>query len=305
MKQKSTSRPTRLQRDLLPQIVELVRGDGLGPGARLTEADLAARLQVSRTPVRAALQHLARRGLVEARPRRGFVLRKSVTSLSLDDAPATSDEVSELCVEIARDRLAGRLPVEVSESDLMRRYQVTRPFLLKVLNRFAGVALIERKPGRGWLFSQAIDDPKARAESFAFRRLLEPAAILMPGFRLDPAWMAEMRERHRAALAAPWRKSSSVGFFEMNAAFHQGIAAGADNRYLLLALEQQNRLRRFVNYDWTFGHERVAASCNEHLEILDRIERGELQVAAALMRSHIDAASRLAHPQLERVDADD
>ena len=303
MKHKSTSRPTRLQRDLLPQIVELVRGDGLGPGARLTEVDLAARLQVSRTPVRAALQHLARRGVVEARPRRGFVLRKSAASLSLDEAPA-SDETSELCVEIARDRLAGRLPLEVSESDLMRRYQVTRPFLLKVLNRLSGVALIERKPGRGWLFSQAIDDPKARAESFAFRRLLEPAAILMPGFRLDPAWIVDMRDRHRAVLASPWRKSSSVDFFEMNAAFHQGIAAGADNRYLLLALEQQNRLRRFVNYDWTFGHERVVASCNEHLGILDRIERGELEVAAALMRSHIDAASRLPHPQLDHAEAD-
>lgn len=297
MKHKSTSRPTRLQQDLLPQIVDLVRGDGLGPGARLTEAELAARLQVSRTPVRAALQLLARRGLLEARPRRGFVLRKSPAALAVADAPATSDETSELCVEIARDRLVGRLPLEVSESDLMRRYQVTRPFLLKVLNRLAGVALIERKPGRGWLFSQAIDDPKARAESFAFRRLLEPAAILMPGFRLDPAWIAEMRKRHRAVLTTPWRKSSSVDFFEMNAAFHQGIAAGADNRYLLLALEQQNRLRRFVNYDWTFGHDRVVASCNEHLEMLNWIERGDLEVAAALMRSHIDAASRLTYPR--------
>ncbi|KJC51253.1 GntR family transcriptional regulator [Bradyrhizobium sp. LTSP885] len=303
MKHKSKSRPTRLQQDLLPQILELVRGDGLGPGARLTEVEVAERLQVSRTPVRAALQHLARRGLVEARPRRGFVLRKSAASLTLDDAPAASDETNELCVEIARDRLAGRLPLEVSESDLMRRYQVTRPFLLKVLNQLAGVALIERKPGRGWLFSQAMGDSKARAESYAFCRLLEPAAILTPGFHLDPAWIAEMRERHRAVLAAPWRKASSVGFFEMNAAFHLGIAAGADNRYLLLALEQQTRLRRLVNYDWTFGHERVVTSCNEHLAMLDWIERGELEVAAALMRSHIDAASRLPHPQRDREDA--
>jgi DNA-binding GntR family transcriptional regulator len=299
MKQKLKPPPTRLQRDLLPRIIDLVRSDGLDVGARLTEADLAERLQVSRTPVRAALQHLARRGLVQARPRRGFVLRKSAEDLSFDEAPAAPDEANELCVEIAGDRLAGRLPLEISESDLMRRYDVTRPFLLKVLTKLAEVALIERKPGRGWLFSQAIDDPKARAESYAFRRLLEPAAILSADFRLDPAFIAEMRERHQAALVAPWRKASSIAFFEMNAAFHEGVAAGANNRYLLLALQQQTRLRRFVNYDWTFGHERVVTSCNEHLQILEQIERGDLDLAAALMRSHIDAANRLAHSRLD------
>ncbi|WP_163488388.1 GntR family transcriptional regulator, partial [Escherichia coli] len=56
--------PSRLQRDLLPRIVEVIRNDGLAPGSRLPEALLAQRLQVSRTPVRAALRHLAERGLI-------------------------------------------------------------------------------------------------------------------------------------------------------------------------------------------------------------------------------------------------
>ncbi len=54
--------------------------DGVFPsGSRLVESELAERLKVSRTPVREALQRLAREGLVTVLPRKGVV----VESLSL------------------------------------------------------------------------------------------------------------------------------------------------------------------------------------------------------------------------------
>lgn len=53
----------------------------LKPGDLLTEGDLAARLGVSRTPVREALQWLTREGLVQHVPGRGA----AVASVSLDD----------------------------------------------------------------------------------------------------------------------------------------------------------------------------------------------------------------------------
>ena len=285
--------PSRLQRNLLPRIVELIRADGLDRGARLPESTLAQRLQVSRTPVRAALEHLAKRGVVEWSPRRGFVLAQIGEAIATEDLPERSDDLDRLFLAIARDRQAGRLPDDVSEADLIRRYGVTRPLLLRVLGRLAEVALVERKPGHGWHFLPTITDPAAREESYAFRRLVEPAALLAPGFRLDPGWAAEMRARHGEMLAAPWRETSSIGLFEMNAAFHEGLAAASGNRYFLVAVQQQTRLRRFGNYDWAHGHERVVVSCTEHLEILDRLEREENEIAAALMRRHIDGAAKL------------
>ena len=73
----------------------------------------------------------------------------------------------------------------------------------------------------------------------------------------------------------------------------KGSSRRSGNRYLLVAVQQQNRLRRFANYDWAFGHERVLVSCREHLAILDRLDAGEHETAAALMRQHLQRANAL------------
>jgi DNA-binding GntR family transcriptional regulator len=67
----------RVYRALRTDIVEW----RLQPGDVLTEVDVAARLGVSRTPVREALQWLTREGLVRHTPGRGAV----VADVSLDD----------------------------------------------------------------------------------------------------------------------------------------------------------------------------------------------------------------------------
>ena len=53
----------------------LLRGD-FKPGERLSELALVARLSVSRTPIRLALDRLAHEGLLETSPSGGFVVRE-------------------------------------------------------------------------------------------------------------------------------------------------------------------------------------------------------------------------------------
>ena len=60
---------------------EIVNGR-LQPGDRLDEASLAARFNVSRTPIREALQQLVAAGLVQSEPKRGtFVARIGIPQL--------------------------------------------------------------------------------------------------------------------------------------------------------------------------------------------------------------------------------
>ncbi|MCZ0734340.1 GntR family transcriptional regulator [Phreatobacter sp. AB_2022a] len=287
--QEPADAPSRLQRDLLPRILDLVRQDGLEPGHRLMEAALARRLQVSRTPVRAALRHLADRGVLGALPTGGYALARPVDGLADKEFAAAGSEVDIWCARMARDRLSGALPPQISEADLMRRYGLGRPLLLRILNKLAEVGMVERLPGHGWLFSP-VNDPAAISESYAFRRIIEPASLLECGARVDRAWLAEMRRRHEDMLARTWSEGLSVSLFEMNADFHEGLIAASGNRYLLLALQQQTRLRRYTNYEWRYGPERVKVSCQQHLEIIGRLEAGEVEVAAALLRQHLDLA---------------
>ncbi|WFU78472.1 GntR family transcriptional regulator [Bradyrhizobium sp. CIAT3101] len=285
--------PSRLQRELSAGIIDLIRSERLAPGTRLAEVALAERLQVSRTPVRAALKLLARRKLVRAGESRGYFVADTPPVPHKAPPKPNPDETDRLFLAIARDRRAKRLPDEVSERDLMQRYDATRPVVQRVLAKLAEVAAVQRKPGHGWRFQPTLGDTQARDESYRYRLLIEPAGLIEPGFRLDQAWAAEMRRRHQDMLAMPWSDTLSIALYEMNAAFHEGLAAASGNRYLLVAVQQQNRLRRFGNYDWTFGYERVVVNCREHLAILDQLEAGQNEAAAALLRRHLESAAKL------------
>ena len=73
----------------------------LAPGSRIVESDVAARLGVSRTPVRGALQRLQQEGYI-VDPSGGRLARPTV-------APLTSDDARELFHIVAEvEGLAGR-----------------------------------------------------------------------------------------------------------------------------------------------------------------------------------------------------
>lgn len=72
MNQRSVSLESQTLRALLEMRELMLRG-AFKPGERLREVPLAARLNVSRTPLRLVLDRLAQEGLLRARPTGGFV----------------------------------------------------------------------------------------------------------------------------------------------------------------------------------------------------------------------------------------
>jgi DNA-binding GntR family transcriptional regulator len=81
----------------------ILRGE-LAPGSKLDEQTLAARFNVSRTPVREALRQLLATGLVESVPRRGAV----VTTFGperLSQLYEAIGELETLCARLAAQRM--------------------------------------------------------------------------------------------------------------------------------------------------------------------------------------------------------
>ncbi len=287
---------TPLHLELADRISRLIHEDGLAAGARLNENQLAERLGVSRTPVRAALDHLAQQGFAERKPHRGVELLRLPPLPSAIREPA--DDSDQLLRRIAYDRQHGNLGEYVSEKELMEAYDLGRPAIRNALERLADLGAIEPKLGYGWRFATGAWDANVRNESYRYRMVIEPAAIREPGFALPPAWAQDMRQQHEEFLRHLTEDSSSITFFEMNAAFHEGVAAASGNRFFHMDIQRQNRLRRLSNYDWKYGPERMKVNCCEHLEMLDRMQAGDQELAALLMLRHLDVASRLRPPKL-------
>lgn len=285
---KSTEKTrSRLLDVLVRDIVDIARREQLSLGGRLNEKQLAARLNVSRTPVRAALQALEDQGVVKRTPQIGFVLITDPSDVKIQDAQAYNDD--QLLAWIARDRDNGRLSPDVSVVELAELYERPRPTVKHALERLSELGVVQRKPGYGWSF---ISDWNAsvRDESYRYRLVMEPAAILEPAFQLPAGWADSMRQRHEITLTQPWTEASSIAFFETNAEFHEGIAAASGNRFFKEAMRAQNRIRRLSLYHWRHGFDRVQVNYSEHMQILDELENRNFAKAAELMRRHLESA---------------
>lgn len=285
------TRPSKLQASLADQILLYIQARGLDPATHVPEPELCDHFKVSRTPVRAALSMLEGQGFLRHVPRKGyFVLKRPGKGRALT-IPQSEEE--RLYLAIAEDRITRKLPPRVSEADLMRRYDVARGVMRRVLQRLLREGLVERRPGRGWMFAPVLDSRQAHDESYRFRMAIEPLALLEPEFHLDEQATARSEEKHRAILSGKVREITPIALFEMNAEFHEIVAAGSQNRFFLQAVQQQNRLRRFVNYHWIYGPERAIRTCNEHLSVLEAIRSGDMAWASTLLRHHLESSSKV------------
>lgn len=101
--------------DIRAALQDEIESGALPPGAPLDERALAARFNVSRTPVREALQQLAARDLVRVAPRQGV----TVSRLSIAKVRAMLEYIAEL------ESVAAKLAARRVDDDLARQLDET------------------------------------------------------------------------------------------------------------------------------------------------------------------------------------
>lgn len=283
---------TRLALLASRQILEQAIAGRFAAGDRLTELALTAKLGISRTPVRAALQFLHQRGLLDHAANRGYTLKASQGELVRAQRELPQDEASTLYYRLLRDRTAGRLGATVTERELEQAYGARATLIREVLMRMLQHGILRGRRGQRWEFAETLDSADSERESYRFRLVLECAALAEPGFRVDAERFAACRERQQMLIAHATRRSW-LDFFEANAEFHEVLAGASGNRFILKAVQEQNRLRRISDLsDYPLINvELLRKSCREHLEVLDAVEQGDLRAAAQLMREHLQRAS--------------
>jgi DNA-binding GntR family transcriptional regulator len=275
---------------LAARILEMARREELPKGYRLTEQALCDNLGVSRSPVRKALQFLESTGAVTSIPNRGFQLAKEARELAGVDLSDATPPLEDLYLRIANDRISGLLEQEVTEADLMTRYGLARLQVQRLLNNMSRDGLVDRKPGRGWMFRRLLSSVESHRESYRFRMMLEPAGILEPGYAVDLAELERCRREQVELLDGGIEQCTAAQLFQAGSHFHETVAAGSGNRFVLDALRNVNQMRRIVEYGTLLDRSRLHRQCEEHLQLIELLVRGERMEASAFMRQHLNTA---------------
>ena len=201
MSGEATARPGQQLKAVL-RLRELLLSGEFGPGERVAEIPLAARLGVSRTPLRLALSTLAHEGLLEMLPGGGFVVR--------DFDPADIADAIELrgVLEGTAARMAAeRLTDPADLAPLRAAVEAMEPL---VRTPEPGLADFERYVAANEIFHARLLD---LADSPMLRRAMAQAMVLPfaspSSFVLAQADLPESREilflaqaQHRAILEA-------------------------------------------------------------------------------------------------------
>ena len=181
----------------------ILRGD-FQPGERLSELSLVARLSVSRTPIRLALERLAHEGLLEASASGGFIAR-AFTIADVWDAIEVRGVLEGTAARFAAERL-----VDVSEVERLRQSHEEMSSIeqlnLETLNHFlelndgfhSELMRLAKAPMLAWTLERVTSLPFGAPGSLVFTRSQLPAAaeILKIGHEHHRAIVEAIENRH-------------------------------------------------------------------------------------------------------------
>lgn len=281
---------SELQMKVARSIVEYLRQGDYKSGSHLKEQELANTFNVSRSPIRGALNFLTEKDVLERKANRGYFLSRDASRIALSelDISPTSDE--KICEQIAKDWFHKRVPEVFSEAEFRRRYDLGRLSLSRILLKLSEEGVITRNQGHGWRFEPTLNTEELHDASFEFRLAVEPASILVTTFKLDTGLANISRQHHQDIFDG--KITDIARIFEIDAEFHKMLALSCNNAFFVSAIERQSNLRRLVEYESLIETDRLLKSCQEHMEILNAIESGDTTLASLLLKQHIMIASK-------------
>ena len=189
----------------------------------------------------------------------------------------------QLADEIVRGMLAPGAPLD--ETELARRFQVSRTPVREAIRQLAASGLVESRAHRGSVVAQPSHEHligmfEAMAELEALCAKIAAERMTSP----ERAALEAVHEELRLLV----RYGNPQRYHEINEAFHSTIYAGAHNDYLAqLTQATRVRVRPFRRAQFrNLG--RLAKSHVEHDRVVVAILRGDRSGAAAAMRAHIE-----------------
>lgn len=272
------------------EITKRIQGGELPPDAHLSTQALANNFGVSRSPVREALELLAQRGVLEQKFNRGYFVRRGVKISKARRDRADHSDAPETYYRFGEDWLRNRIPSEVTEQFLRDRYSLSKKEVGELLARALNEGWVERKDGYGWRLVAVAKTTEALAQIYRFRALIEPGGLLDPNFKLDRKVIAEQRKIMEGLVAGDVDRWPAARLLASGVTFHEELAKMSGNPFIYQSLVRVNRLRRLIDYRTVIDRERLLVQAEEHLVMMDMLERGEIIECVAFLKKHLSEA---------------
>ena len=273
------------------QVLAYIHAQGLAPGSHLPAQAMADHLKVSRSPVNNALDWLHSQGVLRREKNRGYFLAKALDVNDRKFAKAlgrqATDAVSAAYFRVAEDLLQDTLPSQCSEAWLKTRYRLTTAQVQTMLSRMAQEGWAHKKPGYGWEFSTMLTTPDSLLQSYRLRIALEPAALLEPDFYLDPQVLQSCRAAELHLLAGGIETDTPDQLHQRGVRFHESLVEASGNPFFIDTIQRLNRVRRLLSYRSMQDRQRYKEHCQQHLRILDLLEKGRNPEASEALRRHL------------------
>ncbi len=127
-----------------------------------------------------------------------------------------------------------------------------------------------------------VDDLQQLSE---MRLSLESLSARLAAERVEPDDLVVLHAlRKEQAAVTP---DESRGLFDLDHRFHQAVAEAAHNRYLAQTLERLFGLSRRLWYLALPHLESLSSNVEKHVDLVEAIEGGDADLAAAIMRQHV------------------
>ena len=226
------------------------------------------------------------RDFVHTMAQTSTVLRRQAGRPSRRLPVSPADIVERVTAAIAEHRLPPG--AKLGEESLGEVFGVSRTKVREALFQLAKDKLVSLHPGRGAFVARP--GVREAREIFEARRVLERALIFRVTHSAAAADLERLRahiERERGAIAA---KDTRAGT-RLSGEFHSMIADMAGNAVLAEILRElvSRTSLIIVLYESSLP---ASCSCDEHTELLARIETRDAEGAMRLMSAHLDHIER-------------
>lgn len=193
----------------------------------------------------------------------------------------------ELRLQLADDIVRGALEPgsSLDESDIARRFNVSRTPVREALRQLVASGLVDSRPHRGAVVARpTIEQLNAMFEAMAE---LEALCAGLAAERMPVGQRHELEGLHERLRLLSYEGNPQL-FHEANEAFHNAIYAGSQNGYVAdMTLATRVRVQPFRRAQFrNLG--RLAKSYVEHDRVVIAIMRGDKIGAASAMRDHIE-----------------